>query len=277
MSATAGEAGIPTAIVDTLTGVWAELSRLGAPLTEAQWKTPTALPAWNVQDLYSHLIGTECLLEGLPLAPPRDPSVDTDHVRNAIGELNENEVALRKQRPGAEVFAEWEDVRATREATLRAAGPDYFAQPAMMPTGPGTMADFLSLRILDAWIHEQDLRWALGLPTPLDGPAAEHTIGRLVRTIPIVVGKRAAAPEGRAVRIVIAGNVERDLTCEVNGGRAGFVDRPAAPPLATVMFTTEAFVQLANGRRLPDDLTGVTIDGDAELGRNVATRFNMMI
>ena len=268
---------VPTDVVDTLTGVWGEFSRLGAPLTESQWKAPTRLPAWNVQAIYAHLIGTERMLEGLPGAPERDPSVATPHVRNPIGDVIENEVAWRAGRSGAEVFAEWEDLRATREATLRGAGPDYFAQPAVSPTGPGTMTDFLAVRILDCWIHEQDVRRALSLPARLDGPAAEHTVDRLVRTIPIVVGKRAATPEGRAVRIVVTGPVERDLLCEVNGGRAAFVDQAAQPPLATVMFTTDAFVELANGRRPADDLDGVTIDGDAELGHNVATQFNMMI
>ena len=274
---TADPPGVPTDLIDTLTGVWGELSELGESLTEVQWKSPTHLPAWNVQAIYSHVIGTERMLEGLPAAPERDPSVDTPHVRNAIGEVVENEVAWRAARPGAEVLAEWTGLRAMREATLRAAGPDYFAQPAMTPTGPGTMTDFLAMRILDCWIHEQDVRWALDQPVRLDGPAAEHTVDRLVRTIPIVVGKRAATPEGRAVRLVITDPVERDLLCEVNGGRAAFIERSAQEPIATVRFTTEAFVQLANGRRPGDDLTGVTIDGDAELGRKVATQFNMMI
>lgn len=268
---------VPADVIDTLAGVWAELSRLGAPLTESQWKAPTRLPAWNVQAIYAHLIGTERMLQGLPGAPARDPSVATPHVRNPIGDVVENEVAWRSGRPGAEVFAEWEDLRATREATLRAAGPDYFAQPMVNPTGRGTLTDFLAVRILDCWIHEQDVRHALSLPPRLEGPAAEHTVDRLVRTIPIVVGKRAATPEGRAVRIVVSGPVERDLLCEVNGGRAAFVEQSAQPPLATVTFTTEAFVELANGRRPADDLTGVTIEGDAEIGYKVASQFNMMI
>jgi uncharacterized protein (TIGR03083 family) len=268
---------VPTDVIDTLTGVWAELSRIGAPLTESQWKAPTRLPGWNVQAIYAHLIGTERMLEGLPGAPARDPLVATPHVRNAIGDIVENEVAWRAERSGAEVFAEWEDLRANREATLRAAGPEYFAQPMVNPTGPGTMTDFLAVRILDCWIHEQDVRQALSLPPRLDGPAAERTVDRLVRTIPIVVGKRAATPEGRAVRLVVTGPVERDLLCEVNGGRAAFVEHSARPPLAIVTFTTEAFVELANGRRPADDLTGVAIEGDAELGRKVASQFNMMI
>lgn len=276
---------IPTRTIDTLVGVWGALSEIGAPLTEADFKAAVGLPGWNVQAIFSHVIGTERVLQGLETAPPRDASVPAPHVRNAIGEVVENEVALRAGRPGAEVLAEWNDLRAIRERTLREADAEYFAQPMMMPTGPGTMGEFLSIRILDCWVHEQDLRWALGLEPSLSGRAAEHTVDRLCRTIPMVVGKRAGAPEGAAVRVTIeperAGEVARDLHIEVHEGRARYVDEPSNPPVATVRFTTEAFVQLANGRR-PDpdgvvDLAGVTFEGDVALARKIATNFNQMI
>ena len=49
---------------------WQALADVGAGLTEEDWKTPTDLPGWSVQDTLSHVIGTERLLEGLP-APDR--------------------------------------------------------------------------------------------------------------------------------------------------------------------------------------------------------------
>ena len=150
------------------------------------------------------------------------------------------------------------------------------------PTGPGTMADFLAIRILDCWLHEQDLRRALGRPGNLDGPAAEHTVDRLVRTLPIVVGKRAACPEGAAVTIGITGAVERTVHVEVHDGRAAIVDAPTGPLLATVTMPTEAFVVLATGRAGADEQAdGVQVDaatpGGAAVGRAVVERLNMMI
>ena len=276
---------VPAATIDTLTGVWNALSAIGESLTDADFKTPVGLPGWNVQAVYSHLIGTERMLEGLEAAPRRDASVLAPHVRNPIGDVIENEVALRAPRPGREVLAEWNDLIAARQRTLHAADAAYFAQPMMTPLGPGTMADFLAIRILDCWVHEQDVRWALGLEPTLSGPAAEHTVDRLCRTVPMVVGKRASAPEGAAVRVVIEpqrpGEVARDLSVEIRDGRARYVDAPTAPPLATVRFTTEAFVRLANGRRLtPDgspDLSGVSLEGDSALAGKIATNFNQMI
>lgn len=266
--------GIPTDTVDTLVGTWHTITDLVSGLDEAQWKQPSDLPGWTVQDIVSHLIGTERMLQGLPPAPAR--TTEQPWVQNAIGEFNENDVELRRQRPGAEVLSEWIDLVALREETLRAGDADYFAQPMITPTGPGTLADFLAVRILDCWIHEQDVRRALGVPGGLSGPAAEHTIDRLLRTVPIVVGKRAACPEGRAVRLVITGGVERDVICEVNGGRAGFVAEPAAEPLATVTIGVETFVRLANGRPQSTD-DDVTISGDEALGEAFVANLNMMI
>ncbi len=271
----------PAAIIPMLTVTWRAVAELGAALDEPQWKSPSGLPGWTVQDVVSHLIGTERLLEGLPAAPARAGGGGEAHVRNPIGDHNENEVVARRGRSGVEVLAEWDELRARREQTLAAGDEAYFARPMMLPTGPGTMGEFLSIRVLDCWVHEQDIRRVVGRPGGYDGPAAAHTIDRLIRTIPVVVGKRAAGPEGAAVRVVITGPVARDLTCEVNGGRAGFVDAPARAPLATVRLTDEAFVVLATGRAPAAALDGAAVeaatDEGRDLGRRVVEQFNMMI
>ena len=74
---------IPTAIIDTLGEVFATLSALGAQLNEQQWKTATELPGWSVQDNYSHLVGIERVLEGLP--GTQHKAAAAAHVKNPIG------------------------------------------------------------------------------------------------------------------------------------------------------------------------------------------------
>ena len=149
----------------------------------------------------------------------------------------------------------------------------------MTPTGPGTMLDFLSIRILDCWVHEQDIRRAVDRPGHMGGGPAEHTIDRLVRTIPIVVGKRAAAPEGSTSVIEITGPVARTIPVVVEGGRAKVVDRAdAGPPIVTVTMDTETFLVLAVGRQTAEQRAAqITIDGDAALGQAIVGNLNMMI
>ncbi|MDO8392667.1 MAG: maleylpyruvate isomerase family mycothiol-dependent enzyme [Actinomycetota bacterium] len=265
---------IPTETIDTLERSWKALSELGAELTEAEWKTATDLPGWTVQDNLAHLVGIERMLQGL--APTEHRASPRDYVRNPIGESNEHFVDSMRALPGAEVLQQWNELVDLRVRTLREGDDTYFAREMLTPTGPGTLADFLSIRILDCWLHEQDMRRAVGRPGHLNGPAAEHTVDRLIRTIPIVVGKRAGTPDGGAVVIDITDGVSRHIVCEVQEGRAKIVASPTTARLATITLSTEAFVVLAAGRRTADQVAA-TVAGDGELGRRVLSQFNMMI
>jgi uncharacterized protein (TIGR03083 family) len=260
--------------------VFDSLSQLGGELTETQWKAPTDLPGWSVQDNLSHLAAIERMLQGHP--PTEHRAEDLSMVKNPMGEMNEHEVDARRQFSGAQVLAEWNDIVDQRRTTLTTVDDDYFAQPAMTPTGPGTVGDFLSIRVLDCWLHEQDMRRATGMPGHLGGPAAEHTIDRLVQTLPIVVGKRASTPEGASVVLTITGEVQRRIVVTVRNGRAALVPEvPGASPVAAeVTLSTEAFVVLATGRgTLEHRAAGGhwSVTGDAALGRRILDQLNMMI
>lgn len=267
---------IPTERIDQLDQTWHSLIELCSALTDEQWKTPTDLPGWTVQDNLSHLIGFERALEGLPATDHR--AVDVSHTRNALGADNEHEVDARRSLPGADVLAEWRLIVVQRLATLRAADDAYFAQPADTPAGPGTVADFLDLRVLDSWSHEQDIRRALDLPGGLDTPSAEHTIDRLVRTLPIVIGKRAGTPEGDAVAIDITGPVHRSLAYRVVDGRATKADPASCTPVTTIRMDSDTFATLALGRRTAEGYADrITVEGDTGLGGRIVAALNMMI
>ena len=267
----------PTATTDLLEETWRSIIAVGQELSEEDWERATDCPGWSVKDHVSHVIGTERMLQGLP---PADVELeDLPHVKNAIGEFNEREAGARRQQSGAEVLAELQELADLRLETLRSGDEAYFAQERMTPTGPGTMLDFLSIRILDCWVHEQDVRRAVDRPGHMGGGPAEHTIDRLVRTIPIVVGKRARAPEGSTTVIEITGPVARTIPVVVEGGRAKVVDvGDAGAPAVTVTMDTETFLVLAVGRQTAEERAGqITIDGDADLGQAIVSNLNTMI
>jgi uncharacterized protein (TIGR03083 family) len=267
---------IPIETIDILETIWRSVSALGDELDEGQWKLHTELAGWTVQDNLSHLIGTERMLQGLPAAEM--PTEVGEHVRNPIGQFNEAEVDARRGSSGAEVLAEWNALVDLRVTTLRSADDAYFAKEMATPTGPGTMADFLHIRVLDCWLHEQDMRRAVGKPGHRHGAAAEHTVDRLLRTVPIVVGKRAATPEGGAVIIEITGDVNRRIVCEVTGGRAAIVAASTSDPLATITLDAEAFVVLATGRCTAATIADrIGLADDRALGQRVVDNLNMMI
>ena len=267
---------VPHDTIAALGQCFASITALCETLTDSEWKTATDCPGWSVQDNLSHLIGIERMLEGLP--PTTHKAAPAAHVKNPIGESNENEIDSRRHLSGAEVLAEWKDISTKRMITLRGADDPYFDAPAMTPTGPGTLGDFLSIRVLDSWVHEQDMRRAVGKPGNLGGPAAEHTVDRLMRTVPIVVGKRAGTTEGASVVIDVTGDVRRHVVCTVSSGRAAVVTDEPASPLAHISVDVETFVMLATGRATADALEGrVIYNGDVDHGRKVASALNMMI
>ena len=267
---------IPTDTINKLEQTWNSISEFCSQLTEAQWKNPSQLPAWTLQDNLSHLVGTESGLAGLEKSAHK--AADVSHTKNPIGEANEHDVDSRRSMTGSAVLDEWKSLVSSRIHTLRNADDAYFEQPSFTPTGPGTLADFLHIRVLDSWIHEQDMRRTAGIPGHQGGPAAEHTIDRLIRTIPIVVGKRAATPEGGTVVVVITGAVKRTVATTIVEGRAQIVSEVPPNVLATITMDSDVFLQLATGRATHSELgSGIAISGDSELGTRVVSQFNMMI
>jgi uncharacterized protein (TIGR03083 family) len=258
--------------VENLARIWASIDELCSPFTEAEWKRPTALPGWSVQDNLSHLVDYESRAVGRP-GPDHTPS-DVSHTRNAIGEANEIGVDYRRPWPGAQVLAEFRDVAAARLAQLRALTDEDFAQPVATPAGPGTLSDLLNLRVMDSWAHEQDIRGAVGRPGHLDGPAAEQALGYFAGFLPYVVGKRAAASDGTTVVVEITGH--DPIGIEVVGGRARRAERRPESPDVTLRTDVATFVALINGRA---GVTGddVAIEGDETLGRTIAGNLNVMV
>ena len=53
---------IPIETIDKLEMIWHSVSSLGSELDERQWKLPTDLAGWTVQDNLAHLIDTERVL-----------------------------------------------------------------------------------------------------------------------------------------------------------------------------------------------------------------------
>ena len=259
-------------LFDTL----ASIHNLCADLTESQFKTPTQCPGWTVQDNLSHLIGVEKSLGGLGATTHRATSLE--FVKNPIGEMNEHEVDARRTMSGAEVLKEFDQMTESRRNQLASEPEEYFTKETMTPTGKGTVADFLHIRVMDCWVHEQDMRRALNIAGNQNSASAELTVDRLCRTLPIVVGKRAAAPEGSCVVIHITEPVVRKISITVVNGRATVVEAPTSKPLMELFFDSNTFVELATGRATAHEARARwNVSGDTDLGERVVGTINMMI
>ncbi len=265
-------------LVDNMERVWQALDGLCAGFDEAQWKTATDCPGWSVQDQISHIVGSESGILGRP-APDHTPA-DLSHTKNELGRRNEVVVDWRRSWPGARVLEEFREVTAERMTHLRAMTAEDFEVKTQTPVGPGSMRMYMAIRIFDAWVHEQDIRRALGLPGGLDGPVAEHATSRIVLAMPYVVGKKAQAPDGSSVVFEVSGPTPLTLPIGVERGRAKPLDAAPDSPTVTLRTDFETFACLACGRWDPEEVLasgGVTFDGDRALGETVVRQMNFMI
>jgi len=262
--------------IDRLAQVWGSTAELCRGFTAEQWGLPTDCPGWSVKDNVSHLIGTESMLLGRPSPSPAPPGLA--HVRSPMGEMNEAWVSARRPQPGPEVLAEFEDVTAKRLAGLRAMTDDQLEAETPSPIGKVPYSTFMDVRVMDCWVHEQDIRRATARPGGLDSDAAEAAVRRLTSTFGYVVGKRAGAPDGSSVVLDLTGPLGRTTAVALSGGRAAAVDPPSEPTVCLTM-SGETFVCLATGRREGAEAldTGeVSMRGDANLGRRVVTNLATM-
>ena len=193
-------------------------------LDDEDWSRPTDLPGWDVRAVAAHLAHLESELAGNPQQPVEVP--EAPHVTSPMSTYTEKGPIARSGWTTREIVEELVASSARRLAELRADPPtDGAGSP---PTTPGNIGwswqTLLSNRPLDVWMHEQDIRRAVGRPGGLDSPAAAHTAAVFARGLGYVVGKRVGAPAGTSVVLDVTG------PHPVHAAVAGRRGRPRGPP-----------------------------------------------
>ncbi len=251
--------------------VWASLSELLGELTDEEWARPSPLPGWSVQDNVAHIVGTEAMLAG-----EAGPSVDIDrdanaHVRNDIGVFNEQWVeSLRALAPG-EVLSRFRELTAKRLDTLAAMSDDEWNAESFTPAGKDTFGRFMQIRVFDCWLHEQDIRDAVGRPGHESGLAVDIVLDEMATALGFVVGKKAGATSGQSVTFSLTdgGSVVRELHVEV-GERAAVVPALSGPATVVLTMPVGVMTRRCAGRVGPDGLLDqVVIDGDLSLASKI--------
>ena len=123
------------------------------------------------------------------------------------------------------------------------------------------------------------MRRALGRPGEMEGPAAAHSLGRIIRAMPFVVARRAQAPDGATVVFDIAGPAGRVLPVLVEGNRGREAEEAPAEPMVRISLDTETFGCLGCGRWDPEELLRsgrALVQGDVALGEAIVRQMNIM-
>ncbi|KMV23231.1 maleylpyruvate isomerase family mycothiol-dependent enzyme [Mycobacterium heckeshornense] len=266
---------------DVLAGLfaaWDGIDRLLDGLPESAWETPTSLPGWDVRAVVSHLIGTESMLMGVA-TPAADLDVTgLEHVRNDIGAMNECWVRHLSGESGATLRQRLLAVTHDRRRLLGEMSEDDWNAPAQTPAGPDSYGRFMRIRTFDCWMHEHDIRDALGRPASdddLSGPAARLALDEMAASMGYVVGKLGRAPDGSRVAIELTGPLARTIRVAVDGRGQLVDDFGGLEPTATIRLDGLLFTRLAGGRT--DNTEGVELDGDRQLAARIVQHLDYVI
>ncbi|MFC9393997.1 maleylpyruvate isomerase family mycothiol-dependent enzyme [Streptomyces sp. NPDC057027] len=250
------------------------IAELVQPLVEGEWNRPTPCVGWSVRDIVSHVIGMETEMLGDP-RPIHSLPRDLYHVRSDFARYMEVQVDVRRHHTSPEMTSELEYILIRRARQLR----NENRSPEHLIRAPLSAEQTLEMgyrdRAFDVWVHEQDLRAALGVPGNLDSAGALVARDVLLEALPDVVAKDAGAPASSAVVLDVTGPVEFLRTIRVDAEGRGSIDgAPSLGPAVTLMTDWETFVRLACGRVRPAEVADrVKTEGDAELAAAILDNF----
>ena len=256
------------AVTNALLQQWDAIEDALTPLDEEQWLTPSVLPGWTVHDVVSHVIGTESMLLGEE-PPVTHVEPHAAHVHNEIGAFNERWVEGLRDRTGAQMLELFRDATGRRRAALAAMTPEEWAAESWTPVGKDTYGRFMRIRLFDCWMHEQDIRDALGVPGDEGGARGELAFAEIDGAIAYLVGKKGKAPDGSRVQIELTGPLARTIRVAVDG-RAKRVDAFDTAPTTTITLDSRLFVRLTGGRTTAQShADGIALAGDTAVGERI--------
>ena len=256
----------------------AERQRLGRTIQYApadSWEQPSACPGWWNRDLMAHMGGQDTaaahVLRG-------DPAEEIDAYRASLPSedaftvdgLNAYLVNNRSALPYREVLTTW---GLAAEATLdyAAALSDDEWHDRRFPWLLGAIAAryLVQSRIVEWWVHGEDIRATTGL-----GPQPQHwpiflTIDMGVRMLPWTLGEAGIDLQGASVQIDVEGAGEGSWHWGLGAGEA---PPPDKKPDAFIQGRAPQFALVAAHRVPVDDALdsgNVVLGGDADIAETV--------
>jgi uncharacterized protein (TIGR03083 family) len=138
----------------------------------------------------------------------------------------------------------------------------------------------MRIRTFDCWVHEHDIRDAIGRPATdadLQGPAARLALDEMTSSMGFVVGKLGKAPEGSRILFELTGPLARLIRVVVEGRGKVVESFGGQEPTSTIRCDGLLFTRLATGRVRRAPAGTVELAGDRDVAARIVERLNYTI
>ena len=255
-------------------------------LSDADWERPTVCPGWSVRDIACHLLADDLGVlsrhrdEYRPLAPRPDEALGVflarinDEWIQAMRRLSGRVIVDLLRWSGEQTYALFSTI------DMQALGG------AVSWAGPEPAPRWLDVarEYTERWVHQQQIREAVGLPLLDDARWLGPVLATFTRALPRTFAG-ADAPAGTAVTVTLAGagggawTVVRSASdAEVPRGAyawalyAGRPEAPDPPPAAEVQMSGDTAWRLFTKGITPEQAEPrTTLSGDLTLARRLLT------
>lgn len=230
-------------------GLWDRISEDVERLGPDDWSKPTPCERWDVHDLIAHLPAIQTLFDGSAEQPQPPEGWAPDAELSPLNAWTELGVVARRGWDQRQLLDEIAVSKAGHVARLEAAEPDA---ECLGPLGQTTEAVLFRTRMVDLWVHVQDLSLALTdkADTADASPAARYAWDSILNRVPALAVKRAGASDGARLRLTIDEPLGFDRVLQVVDGRASWTDDGGADD--EIRAHPVAFTLVVAGRGTPE-------------------------
>jgi uncharacterized protein (TIGR03083 family) len=263
---------------ETLLGVaHAERQRLGRMIQFAKpetWEIPSAAAGWWNRDVMAHLGAGDTLAAQLVAG---EPAVELDEFQEntegddfSLDAFNAWTVARRSGLDTREILTMWgRAAESFLEFAALLSPQDWASRRFDYLAGPIAAAYLVQTRVVEWWLHGEDMRATNGL-----GPEYQHwpiflTIDLAVRMLPWTLGQAGLDLSGRSVSVRVEGAGEGTWHWGLGPGE---VPGPHANADTLITGRAPQLALVAGGRLDPDEAFAsgnVIVGGDGQLAMTV--------
>jgi hypothetical protein len=195
------------------------------------------------------------------------------YVNNPLGEINEAFVADRRHLSGEEVLDDFRSATRASLRRLRALSHDEWEHIGWSPEGQRSQARLQETRVLDSWIHLQDIRDGLLEPADDHGLGEDITLNRFEGLLPYLWAKRSQAPEGALLQCNIMGRLGRTVLIDVQDAKGVAVASARRSPTVELTTASALFWRRCAGRISAEAFlraSATDVRGDLRLAERLA-------